>query len=92
MAKTKNKQIQKTTPTPSPKKKEVKETFALGMENYILMIIGIVIMVIGYILMAGKENIFSFGNTSLPVIIIMFGFLFELYAILKKPKSQSKNE
>ncbi|MBL6963339.1 MAG: DUF3098 domain-containing protein [Bacteroidetes bacterium] len=91
MAKTKNKKIGKTPPQ-VVKEKPSKETFALGKENYILIAVGIIIMVIGYILMAGREDIFSFKNTSLPVIIIMFGFVFEFYAIMKKPKSKSKKE
>ena len=66
------------------------QTFALGRDNYILMAIGAVFMIIGYFLMAGTENIFSFTKTSLSVIFVIFGFLFEIYAIMKKPKEKSE--
>ena len=73
----------------------LKETFALGRMNYILMVIGLVIIFIGYALMVGggSENpeefnpgIFSFVRLDLSVIIIIFGYLFEIYAIMRKPK------
>ncbi|MDD4107800.1 MAG: DUF3098 domain-containing protein [Prolixibacteraceae bacterium] len=70
--------------------------FALGKENYILMAIGFAIMVIGYILMIGggsddpevfNPEIFSFRRITLAPLILLFGIVFEVYAILKKPKS-----
>jgi hypothetical protein len=81
-------------------KKEIKETtgFALGKENYKLMAIGFAIIVIGFILMAGggsddpnvfNPDIFSFRRITLAPIILLFGFAFEIYAIMKKPKSNS---
>ena len=79
-------------------KKETKETagFALGKENYKLMAIGFAIIVVGFILMAGggsddpnvfNPDIFSFRRITLAPIILLFGFVFEIYAIMKKPKS-----
>ena len=81
-------------------KKETKETvgFALGKENYKLMAIGFAIIVVGFILMTGgKSNdpnvfnpeIFSFRRITLAPIILLFGFAFEIYAIMKKPKSNN---
>jgi len=81
-------------------KKEIKETtgFALGKENYKLMAIGFAIIVIGFILMAGggsddpnvfNPDIFSFRRITLAPIILLFGFAFEIYAIMKKPRSNS---
>jgi len=59
----------------APKQKGVfkNESFPLGKQNYILMAIGFAITVIGYILMVGTENIYSFGNTTLPVIFKKIG-------------------
>ena len=79
------------------KSKEVKETagFALGKENYKLMAIGFAIIVIGFILMAGggsddpnvfSEDIFNFRRITLAPILLLLGFGFEIYAIMKKPK------
>ena len=81
-------------------KKEIKETtgFALGKENYKLMAIGFAIIVVGFILMAGggsndpnvfNPDIFSFRRITLAPIILLFGFAFEIYAIMKKPKGNN---
>ena len=78
------------------KKDNIKETgFALGKENYKLMAIGFAIIVVGFILMVGggsddpevfNPEIFSFRRITLAPLLLLFGFLFEIYAILKKPK------
>jgi hypothetical protein len=78
------------------KKDNVKETgFALGKENYKLMAIGFAIIVVGFILMVGggsddpevfNPEIFSFRRITLAPLLLLFGFIFEIYAILKKPK------
>jgi hypothetical protein len=70
--------------------------FALGRQNYKLIAIGFGIMALGYILMMGggskdpnvfnAEALFSFRRITLSTIIIVAGFLFEIYAIMKKPK------
>jgi membrane-bound ClpP family serine protease len=81
-------------------KKEIKETtgFALGKENYKLMAIGFAIIVVGFILMAGggtndpnvfNPDIFNFRRITLAPIILLFGFAFEIYAIMKKPKGDN---
>ena len=68
-----------------------KETFALGKENYKLMIIGIVVIVIGFLLMMGggsedpnvfNPEVFSFRRITLAPVIVLAGFLFEIYAII----------
>jgi hypothetical protein len=72
------------------------EGFALGKENLKLMVIGFVIIVIGFLLMTGgKSNdpsvfnpeIFNFQRITLAPMVVLFGFIFEIYAIIKKPKS-----
>ena len=81
------------------KEKEVKTTgFALGKENYKLMAIGFAVIIIGFILMAGggsddpkvfNPDIFSFRRITLAPVILLIGFLFEIYAIMKKPKEEN---
>jgi len=81
------------------KDKEIKSTgFALGKENYKLMAIGFVIIIIGFILMIGggsddpnvfNPEIFSFRRITLAPIVLLFGFIFEIYAIMKKPKNEN---
>ena len=82
------------------KKSTEKESFALAKENYILLVIGFAIIVFGFILMIGgksqdptifnEEEIFSFRRITLAPIVVLAGFIFEIWAIMKKPKSDSK--
>jgi hypothetical protein len=67
-------------------KKSVTPTssYAFGKQNYQLMIIGLVIITIGFILMSGTEDIFSTTKLTIAPIVVVFGFAFEIYAILKK--------
>jgi len=67
--------------------------FALKKENYRLLLIGFLIIIVGFILMAGGKSddpnvfnyeIFSFRRITLAPVIILFGFLFEIYAIMKR--------
>ena len=82
------------------KKKIIKEKpsvetgFALGQENLKLMAIGFGIIVIGFILMIGGGSedpnvfnfeIFSFRRITLAPLVLLSGFIFEVYAIMKKP-------
>jgi hypothetical protein len=76
-----------------------KVNFALGPENYKLLAIGFVIIVIGFLLMIGgksdspekfSENIFSFRRITLAPIVVLAGFAFEIWAIMKKPKDADK--
>lgn len=71
--------------------------FALSKENYKLLIIGFVIIIAGFLLMMGggskdpnvfDESIFSFRRITLAPMVVLFGFAFEIYAIMKKPKKQ----
>ena len=80
------------------KENEPKFQFALSKENYILLAFGFVIILIGFLLMMGgrsndpnvfNEEIFSFRRIVLAPLVVLFGFLFEIYAIMKKP-SQDK--
>ncbi|MCH7657059.1 MAG: DUF3098 domain-containing protein [Bacteroidetes bacterium] len=78
------------------KNEQTNSGFALGRENYILLIIGLVIIITGFLLMIGgkaenpdefhPEEIFSFRRITLAPIIVLFGFVFEIWAIMKKPK------
>ncbi len=73
------------------------EGFALGKENLKLLVIGLVIIIIGFILMVGGKStdpnvfnseIFSFRRITLAPLVVLFGFVFEIYAIMKKPKAK----
>lgn len=82
-------------------KNENKEklNFALGPENYKLMAIGFAIIVIGFLLMLGgkshdpkvfSDKIFSFRRITLAPIVVLAGFIFEIWAIMKKPGTSDK--
>jgi len=80
------------TPVKQPVQDESK--FALGKQNYKLLIIGFAIIVVGFLLMIGggskdpnvfNNEIFSFRRITLAPIVVLFGFVFEIYAIMKKP-------
>jgi membrane-bound ClpP family serine protease len=71
--------------------------FALGKSNFILMAIGLAAIVIGFILMTGgkstdpnvfNEEMFSFRRITLAPMLVFGGFVFEIYAIMKKPKDK----
>lgn len=87
--------------TKQQKNKPEDPHFALGMENYRLMAIGMVIIVIGFILMVGGKNddpevfnyaMFNFRRIVLAPFLLLFGFIFQIYAIMKKPKSDKKKD
>ncbi|NLB25408.1 MAG: DUF3098 domain-containing protein [Bacteroidales bacterium] len=83
----------------SIKEQSVKDSgFALGKENYRLIAIGFAIIVLGFILMIGggsddpgvfNPEIFSFRRITIAPLIILSGLIFEIYAILKKPKNSN---
>lgn len=65
----------------------------LTMNNYLLIAIGVVVIILGFVLMAGgdaataeefNQNIFSFRRITLAPIVVIAGFAFEIYAILKR--------
>lgn len=73
-----------------------KTGFALGKENYRLLVIGMGIIILGFVLMIGgasddpnvfnADEVFSFRRITLAPIVVLAGFIFEIWAIMKKPK------
>ena len=71
---------------------------ALAPHNYKLMLAGFVIIVAGFVLMSGGKSadpnvfneaeLYGFRRITLAPIVVMFGFLFEIYAIMHRPKPQ----
>ena len=68
-----------------------------GKENYRWMLIGIVLVALGLILMIGgkspdpnvfnKDEVYSFRRITIAPILILAGFVVEIFAIFKKDKS-----
>lgn len=75
---------------------EKKADLPLTKRNYLLIVIGFLIILLGYILMIGggsddpnvfkEKELFSFTRITLAPMLILFGFIFEIYAIMKKTK------
>ena len=65
-------------------------------DNYIWMLIGILIIALGMFLMAGgkssdpnvfnKDEVYSTTRITIAPILIILGLVVEIYAIFKKPK------
>jgi membrane-bound ClpP family serine protease len=80
-----------------PNKIKTKTGFALSQANYKLLLIGFGIIILGFILMTGggsedpnvfDESIFSTRRIIIAPIVVLFGFIFEIYAIMKKPQNK----
>lgn len=79
----------------STEESSIKPGFALGKKNYILMAIGFGIILLGFILMVGGKaaspdefnpEVFSFQRITLAPLLVLAGFIFEIYAIMTKPE------
>jgi hypothetical protein len=82
------------------KEKIVRErTILFTRDNYIWMAIGAVIIAIGMFLMSGGKNqdpntfdtslVYSGTRITIAPIVILLGFVVEIYAIFKKPAVRS---
>lgn len=70
-----------------------------SMKNYLWMLIGVVVIAVGFMLMAGggehtatefDESIYSVRRITIAPIVVIAGFVIEIFAIMKRfPK---KNE
>jgi len=60
--------------------------FVFNKTNYILMLTGLLVIVIGFVLMYGKEDIYDFRKTTLAPVVVLIGFVIEIFAIMRKPK------
>ena len=75
-----------------------KPTLAFGKKNYILLGIGMAIIILGFILMSGpgstethfEPDIFSVRRIKVAPAVCFFGFIFMIYGILCKPKSDNQ--
>jgi hypothetical protein len=72
-------------------------TELFGKDNYMWMLIGAVVLAIGFFLMAGGKSsnpevfdakeVYSTTRITIAPILIIAGFVIEIFAIMKKPKS-----
>lgn len=81
-------------------KEEKKNTFYFGKKNFKLMLIGLALIILGFILMIGggantqpdgtfnpnywNEDIFSVRRIRIAPLLVVIGFVVQVYAILKR--------
>lgn len=75
------------------------KTFLFSKENYYIMFIGLAVILIGFMLMAGGKSTdpnvysheaFNFRRLTLAPIVVLLGFVIEIYAIMRKPKAKAE--
>ena len=71
-----------------------KNKLLFGKRNYKFMILGLIFIAVGFILMSGggsddpnvfNEEIYNFRRIRLAPMLVVTGFIIEVYAILTKP-------
>jgi len=67
-----------------PVSQETKSELVFTKRNYQLLLISIAIVIVGFLLMIGNTDIYDFRKTLLAPMVVLFGFGFAVYAILKK--------
>ena len=87
----------KTAPAEKKVSSDTQPMFAFGKDNYRLLLIGLGVIVLGFILMIGggsddpnkfNDAIFDFQRLTLAPLLILGGYVIEIFAIMKKPKHQ----
>ena len=75
-----------------------KQKFAFDITNFILLAIGMAVVIIGFILMTGpsstettfEPDIFSVRRIRVAPVVCFLGFIFMIYAVLRKPKTKTE--
>ena len=71
----------------------------LQKKNYMWLAIGLAVIVLGFVLMSGggnhtatefDESIFSFRRITLAPIVVISGFVIEIFAIMKRFPNEDK--
>ena len=73
---------------------EANKNTLFGKQNLMWMLIGAIVIILGFFLMAGgksadpnvfnENEVYSFRRITLAPIVIIIGFVIEIYAIFKK--------
>ena len=75
--------------------KKEKRKMVFGKKNYKLMLLGLIFITLGFFLMSGggsedpnifNDEIYNFRRIRVAPILVVFGFIIEVYAIMKNPK------
>ena len=76
-----------------------RQTFAFDKTNFILLLLGMVVVILGFLLMAGpgssetqfNPDIFSVRRIRVAPIVSFAGFVFMIYAVVRRPKHTEDN-
>jgi hypothetical protein len=68
----------------SPVHQDSKSELVFTKQNYQLLLISIAIVVLGFVLMSGTTDIYDTRKTLIAPLVVLFGFAFGVYAVLKK--------
>jgi len=81
-------------------KKQAISKGLFNKQNYLLMLAGLVVLAIGFFLMAGGKSadpkvfndseVYSTTRITIAPLMIIAGFLIEIFAIMKKPAESQK--
>ena len=96
MAKSKQSSSPATAPVSKTSEKNI---IFFGKENFILMALGLLFIFIGFFLMSGgksddpkkfnPQEVYGTMRITIAPIMIILGFLIEIVAIMKKPKTDN---
>ena len=99
------KNVKNTTKKGVAAKTGTKPEWAPGMPftmtNYILMVAGVIILLIGYFTLSGggsddpsqfSDAIFNVRRLRVAPIILIVGFIVELFAIMYRPRKQAETQ
>jgi len=88
-----------TTPAPKPAplrssiaepiRRDTAAALPFGRQNYVLMLAGIATILAGFFIMSLDKEEFGFGFLGLTLgpLVVMGGFVLEIFAILARPKA-----
>ena len=76
-----------------------RKKFAFDKTNFLLLGIGMLVVIVGFLLMSGpsstmthfEPDIFSARRIKVAPVVCLLGFLFMIYAVLRKPR-ENKGE
>ena len=76
-----------------------RQKFAFDKTNFILLAVGMAIIILGFLLMTGpgstegyfEPDIFSTRRIVVAPLVCFVGFVFMIFAIMFKPKNNSKD-
>lgn len=75
--------------------------FLFSKRNYVLLLIGLGLIGLGFLLMIGggsddpnvfSDDLFSFRRITLAPILILAGYIVEIFAIMSRPKKTEKED